>query len=127
MGVSPMHFKRAWPRRPCHEMAFALLILVNAVLFLRPQELLPSLEALPIYNVLIVLCLAVSFTAVMNQLNTKSLLTRPITLCVLGLLFALLISNLQHLDLALAKETGVEFTKVVIYYLLMVALLTDKI
>jgi putative inorganic carbon (hco3(-)) transporter len=106
---------------------FLLLILVNATLFLRPQELFPSLDSWPIYNVVILACFALTAGRVAAQLSTRNLLNKPITFCVVGLLFTLLISNLQHLDIALAKETGVEFTKVVIYYLLMVTLLCDKI
>ena len=40
-------------------MGFAFFLLVNAVLFIRPAEIVPAPESLPIYNVLITTCLAV--------------------------------------------------------------------
>ena len=40
-------------------MGFAFFLLVNAVMFIRPTEIVPALESLLIYNVLITTCLAV--------------------------------------------------------------------
>ena len=41
-------------------MGFLLFLIVNAVLFLRPGELMPELESLQLYQIAILACLACS-------------------------------------------------------------------
>jgi hypothetical protein len=102
---------------------FFLFLLVNATLFIRPAEVVPALIGLPIYNVLIVACLVVSFGSVLGQLNGRSLHENPLTACVVGLLLAVMLSHLAHAQLRLAWDSAGEFAKVVLYYLLLVAIL----
>lgn len=104
-------------------MALRLFLLVNATLFIRPAEVVPALEGLPIYNVLITACLLVAFPTLVDRMSLRSLAESPIDACVVGLLAAVLLSNLTHLNLAGAKEGGVEFAKVVLYYFLLVSTL----
>jgi hypothetical protein len=104
-------------------VGFFLFILVNATLFLRPGDVLPDLHGWHIYEFLILACLAVSFPRVLDQFQQRALENRPITLCVLGLLVAVVLSHLTQLDLERAGESGQEFAKVVIYYLLLVSLI----
>src|SRR5262245_57333230 len=68
-------------------LPFALFILVNAALFVRPAELIPAAQGLPIYNLIIMACLAVSISRVFNQLNTRNVIASPINACVIGLFF----------------------------------------
>lgn len=103
-------------------MAWALFILLNATLFLRPAELLPQLEGWPIYNVLILGCIAASLPSMSAQLRPRMLARRPITVCVVGLLAAVLLSRLSHLEFYEARQTGLEFLKVVLYFLLFITL-----
>ena len=101
-------------------MAFRLFLLVNATLFIRPAEVVPALEGLPIYNVLISACLIVAFPGLVARMSMRSLAESPIDACVVGLLAAVLLSNLARLNLAGAEEGGVDFAKVVLYYFLLV-------
>jgi O-antigen ligase len=100
---------------------FLLFILVNGVLFTRPTEVVPDLQTVPLYELFILACLVVSIPAVLEQLTDRSLDARPISVCVLGLLAAVVLSHLCRLDWAKAAEWGFDFFKVVVYYLLLVA------
>ena len=104
-------------------MDFALFVLLNATLFIRPAEIVPDLIGLPIYNVLILLNLAVASVKVAGRISPANLKAEPITACVLGLLASIFLSHAAHLNLLLAREGAVEFAKVVLYYLLLVAVL----
>jgi O-antigen ligase len=103
--------------------AFALFIALNAMLFLRPAEVIAALDDLPIYEVTILCCLAVACPRVLAQLAPRSLRGRPITACVLALLAAVVLSHLSQFALADAKSAGAAFAKVVLYYLLLVGAL----
>src|SRR5205809_75026 len=103
-------------------MDFALFILVNATLFIRPAEVVADLEGLPLYEIVILACLVVSLPAVIAQLSTASMIEQPITTCVIGVLVAIVLSHLTHLNFYGARVAGVEFSKVVLYYLLFVGL-----
>ena len=62
-------------------MNFFLFILLNAAFFIRPGELFPSLEV-PLYNYLVIVCLAVSAGRIVARI--LSLSRTPIAACVLG-------------------------------------------
>jgi O-antigen ligase len=104
-----------------NSLGFGILLLVNAVLFIRPTEIVPELEGWPIYEAAILTCLVFSFPAVLRLLAPSSLIRQPITVCVLGLLPAIVLSHLTHFNLFSAREGAIEFCKVVIYYLLLLA------
>src|SRR6516165_11011518 len=57
---------------------FALFILLNAVLFIRPAEIVPDLLDLPIYEVLILSCVVVSLPAILERVRLSSLAAQPI-------------------------------------------------
>jgi putative inorganic carbon (hco3(-)) transporter len=101
---------------------YLLFLLVNATLFIRPAEVVADLEALPIYNILISSCALVSAHRIFSQLNGRALAEQPITLCVVGLLPAVVLSHLSHGQTYYARLGGTEFVKVVIYYLLLTGL-----
>jgi putative inorganic carbon (hco3(-)) transporter len=106
-----------------HRLGFGLFILVNAVLFVRPAEIVPGLENWPIYQFLIIVCLLFSLRAVLPQLTWTSLKRNPITLCVIGLLPAIFLSHISHGDLWSARMGSADFLKIVVYYLLLVGLI----
>jgi O-antigen ligase len=105
-------------------MAFALFILLNLTLFVRPAEVVPALAGLPLYNVLMVACVMTSFGRMLGELKPAALRRQPITVCHLTLLAAVPLSDAARLDFYRARELGVEFAKVVIYYLLLLAVLS---
>lgn len=131
VGPAPAAAFRARPIRraaaaaPSCALGFALFLLVNAVLFIRPAEIVPSLEELPVYEILIVACLLSSLPVVVSQLNGPALQANPTTACVIGVLAALVLSQLTNFSLYEARTGGFEFGKVVVYYLLCVGLLNS--
>ncbi len=104
-------------------MGFILFVLVNATLFIRPAEIVPELLELPIYNVLMSSTILATFPAILRQLRAKSLISSPITVCVLGLQAMVILSHLGNGNTVYARMMGFEFFKIVLYYLVLVALL----
>jgi O-antigen ligase len=103
-------------------MRFALFLLVNALLFVRPGDMIPELADAQLYQYAIVLCLLVSLPAVLNLFSRLSPVVRPILLCVLGLVPAAFLSNLFQSQVDQAVDNGVEYVKMVVYFLLLVTL-----
>lgn len=101
---------------------YALFILLNAIQFVRPGELFQALEG-SYYQGIIIVCLIASWPVVLPQLKWSSLKRNPITLCVVGLLPAVILSHLRHGDTWYARMGAIEFTKIVVYYLLLVGLI----
>ncbi len=100
---------------------FLLFILVNATLYTRPTDIVPDLQQIELYQYLILPCLLFVIPGVLHQLEARTLIQRPITVCVLGLLLAIPLSWVWNGDLEKAAELGFDFFKVVIYYLILVA------
>src|ERR1700733_11820586 len=117
---SSSHWARPDRARKLPQIGFLLFLLLNAVLFIRPMDIFASVEKWPIYEVLSLVCLAVSFRVVIEQLTWQSLVVRPITVCVLGLLIAIFLSQASHFHFLMAGKGALEFSKVVVYYLLLV-------
>jgi putative inorganic carbon (HCO3(-)) transporter len=103
------------------DMGFGLFILVNLTLFIRPGEVIPDLEGAPIYLVLILSCLVVSWPRVLQTLSR--IREQPISLCVLGLWVAAILSHLSKGDTFSARQVAESFGRVVVYYLLLVSLI----
>ncbi len=101
-------------------MDFILFLIVNATLFLRPGELVPSLADVPIYNITIIAALAAAAPRVVDRLRPASLAREPVTACVLGLVPAVILSHMVRLETLPARTCAWEFSKLVIYYLLLV-------
>lgn len=105
---------------PAGRSAFVLFALVNAVLFVRPNELVPAIRDWPVYELLMVGCLALALPRLARQLAARSLAANPITACVVGLLGAVVLSHLSHGFVWGARTSGLVFLKIVLYYLLLV-------
>jgi hypothetical protein len=108
-------------------MEFALFIMVNAALFIRPGEIVPALLGLPVYEVPLVAALLVAGAKVLRQLEPAALLRQPITFCVVALLPAIVLSHLPQFFLWGMKNSGLLFAKVVLYYLVMVAVVNSPV
>jgi putative inorganic carbon (hco3(-)) transporter len=109
----------AWAVRSRNGVGFGLFVLLNAVLFIRPAEIVPSLAALPIYQVVIVACTIASLGALLPQLSFAALAARPATACVIGLWLAIILSHLTSGSIYEARMGAGEFGKVVLYFLLL--------
>jgi hypothetical protein len=109
---------------PGSGLGFGLFLLVNATLFVRPADVIPALVGWEIYQYLILLCLLVSFPGVLAHLSSGKLESRPIDVCVLGLLPAVVLSHLTHVYLGGAATSFVLFLKILVYYFLFASLVT---
>jgi O-antigen ligase len=97
-------------------------LLVNVALFLRPQDLVPALAGISFYNLLIACNLVIASPVIIAQLRS-GLRRSPATLCVLGVMAAIMFSLAARADLRGAWFWGLEFAKVAAYFLLIVAVL----
>jgi hypothetical protein len=107
-------------------VAFFLFFLVTATLFIRPSELFPALSTVPVYYLTIVPCIVVAFPSLLGQLTGRALSTRPITVCVLGMIAATALSHISRFNVYYLSIVMQEFPKVVLYYLLLVGLVNTK-
>jgi O-antigen ligase len=108
-------------------MTFFLFVVVNFLLFVRPTDYLPGVMGQHLYNYVILTCFVLAVPQVIQQLSGRVLEARPITVCVLGLFVAVLLSHLSHFNLEGTFTSGVEFAKKVIYYLLLVSVVTSAV
>src|SRR5437016_12623044 len=106
-------------------MRFFLFLIANALLFIRPSEFIAELNAVELYRYAIILCLAVSFPLILAQLSQRYPGVPPVVTCVLCMVPSVFLSGLFHGDFELIGETVVEFAKVVVYFLLLLVLVTD--
>lgn len=108
-------------------MKFGLFLVLNALLLIRPEELFPAIEGLRLYLIVIALCTIVSLPELLDILSPDSLRRRPITVCVLLYFVSTLVSLsvLGRVTEALF-EFGPEFGKVILYYLLLIAIVDDE-
>jgi O-antigen ligase len=106
-------------------MRFFLFILANALLFIRPSELVPDLQAVEIYRWFILACLAVSFPDVLKQTSARFPGVPPIVTCVVLLLPAIFLSGFFHGNFELIQETVIEYIKILIYFFLLISLVTN--
>jgi putative inorganic carbon (hco3(-)) transporter len=108
-------------------MGYLLFILLNAVLFIRPGEIVLEMEDLPIYQLTIFACAVISAPEVYRQLSAKSLSVQPITVCAIAMLIAVILSHLANGSIWDARMCGFAFGKVVLYYLLLVGLIDSPL
>jgi hypothetical protein len=104
-------------------MNYFLFVLLNAILFLRPADVVPSLSNIPIYAAVILCCVAVSLGQIMTQLSSHTLTRQPVSACVVGLLFSVLLSHVAHFNIYKAFDSFNIFYKIVLYYTLLVGAL----
>lgn len=105
-------------------LAWWLFIVLNGLAIMRPTEVIPQLANQPLYQINILLCLITGAPAILELMRSKALWT-PVTLCVFGMLVAILASTLPHGDYDNAQAIGVEFVKVFVYYVLLLALVNS--
>jgi hypothetical protein len=108
-------------------IAYVLFLMANAMLFMRPQEVLPALGDLQLYLPCIGGALLFALPDLQNQLRWKTLIQQPVNLCVLGVLVAIFTSrvftgNFSHLDTSL-----IGMAKVVVYYLVLVSVINTPL
>src|SRR5439155_23654413 len=107
-------------------MAFVLFLLVNATLFLRPAEIIPEWQGVSLYEYLIIACFVFALPDILTHLTGRALEVQPITLCVFGVLAAVVLAQLPSLNLGEAWRTGFFFFKVVVYYVLLISVVNTR-
>ena len=100
-------------------LGFALFVVLNTLLLIRPQELFVQLNALPLYFVVMVVCLVINWQKILAQLSWTKLRERPITLCVVGLAPVIVLSTLWQSRIDLLETVAWEYVKIVAYYLVL--------
>lgn len=112
---------RSWHRPAVSQLAFLLLLGVCAAMILRPAELFPALDVVPIYESLIVGALVCGFAGLRKHFQWRHLTQQPATLCVAGVLIAIAISHLQRFYLGGVKAGSIDFLKVLLLFGLVVS------
>jgi hypothetical protein len=107
---------------PSSPLAFWMFIVVNAVLLIRPAEIVPSLQGLELYFYTIAFCGVLAAGDVLRYFSGRSLDTQPITLCVAGLFIAVLVPHLITFNVVEGWKTGFHFFKQGVYFILLVSL-----
>ena len=102
-------------------MDFALFVLLNAVLLIRPDDLVPELAGLRMYLMVIGLCVLAAGPRLVDLLRPSALAARPVTACVLGFLAAGVLSQVARGQPGVGFGFAGDFGKTVVYYLLLVA------
>lgn len=105
-------------------MTWFLFLLVNVTLFLRPGEIIPGLELLPIYEVVMIACCIGALPRIREQVRSRVLHREPISFCVMGLLVAAVLSHLSLGNFGQMIDAGVTLLKSVVYYLILMGLVT---
>jgi putative inorganic carbon (hco3(-)) transporter len=100
-------------------MTWFLFILLNGAFFIRPGDLVRSAD-LPIYNILMIPCLLLAAPRIVKVL--ASLQESPLSVCVLGLVVAVVLSHLSRGIFQNAVDDGFYMVKIVAHFLLLIAL-----
>jgi O-antigen ligase len=93
--------------------------MLNGILFIRPGDLFAALEPFALYQLMILGCLATTYTELLARLRGDSLFKNPLTVCILGMLAAIILSHMQFGSIYDARMSGFDFSKKVIYFLLL--------
>jgi hypothetical protein len=105
-------------------VAYILFLLANAMLFVRPGELLPELADIQIYLYLITGALFFSIPDLHNQLRLRTLRQQPVNMCVVGVTLCVLTSRISVGDVDHLDQAFIGMVKVLLYYLVLVAVMT---
>jgi hypothetical protein len=100
---------------------FVLFLLVTAIQFVRPTDFIPGLEAVPLYLIAIIPCILLSWHKLIYPVSLAGLRERPVLVFGIGILLASIISCLAHGQFQVGVDFAVGFTKILIFYLLMLA------
>ena len=101
-------------------MDFFLFLVVNAVLFLRPSELVPELRNYPIYYCVMVACLLCSSVRLIRFFSVDPVRGHPSVTLMFGMWLFSMISLVVNVENPLDGVT--ELTKVQTYFVLVLAL-----
>lgn len=108
-------------QHPLLNASFLLFQLATASLFLRPAELFEPLAEFPIYEGLMASCLLLTANEAAAHFTRRMMTWQPITLCVVGVLVGIIMSQATHFYLGGIYDSTQNFLKTVVYYALLIA------
>lgn len=104
-------------------IGYVLFLIANAMLFVRPAELMPVLGDFQIYLFFIFGALLFSFEDLINQVKWRTLTQQPVNLCVIGMLIAIAVSRVSTGNVDGLEHALSGMIKVVLYYLVLVSVI----
>jgi O-antigen ligase len=107
-------------------MNFFFFLVLVATLVIRPADIIGD-EDLQLYLLVMGICLVLSGRRILVQLSARSLRGQPITVCLLGLFAAVVMSHLANGMPGEAVKAGIEFGKIVLFYFVMLATLNTPL
>jgi len=108
-------------------MNFVFFVVLNAVLFIRPEELYPSITGLRLYMLAIVPCVLLSLRPIAQLLSLDALRRRPVAVCVLLFYASTLVTQIIAGDVEGALlRSAPGFGKVILYYFLLLAVVNTR-
>jgi O-antigen ligase len=108
-------------------MDLFFLILLNGILLIRPAEFIPGLVVVPLYEITLACCLLTGGHRLLAWFSSFRPTEQPITTFVFAFWGVTIGSNLIRGNFLGAWESGFEFFKVVLYFMLVVAILTTDL
>jgi hypothetical protein len=105
---------------------FGLVLVLNGLLLIRPEELLPELDGLRLYQLTIAACLVLYGFSILEELSWSRLSRTPLLFLVLGLPVTVVVSHLGNGRLGRGVGEGLEFAKLVAYVLVLLAALRTR-
>ena len=108
------------------QLAFAMLLCASAVVILRPSELVPALQGMPIFEGCISGALLLGIPGLLRHAAWRNLRQQPATLSVLSVLVAIVASQLSRVSFDGLTHNTLEFAKILLFFGLVVSL-TDTV
>jgi O-antigen ligase len=102
-------------------MNFALFLLLNAVLLIRPEELFPEIAGIRLYLIVIVLCIVASLPALVEKLRPASLGAFPLSAFLVGYLLLMTFAVVPHGRSDEVGDLGYQCLKNGLYFFLFLA------
>jgi O-antigen ligase len=103
-----------------------VVIVLNGLLLIRPEELYPDLGGLRLYLWAVVVALVWHSASVVRELSWPRLSRNPFLVLLLGTLCAIVLSQVANQLIGRGVAEGLEFLKIVAYYLILVAAITTR-
>ena len=101
-------------------LGFVMFCFINALLLIRPGELFPVLAEFHLYEISMLLCLAIYWPRIVVAFRWDRLKAAPITICVVSLLPLTVLSIIWNGLSELLLPYGAGLLKIVLYYMLLV-------
>jgi hypothetical protein len=103
-------------------LGFTFLCLTTATMILRPAELVPGLAGMPLYEACIAATILLGHQGLLRHFTPGSLTRQPVTLCFIGVLIAIPVSQITHMYFGGALSGTIEFVKAGMLFALIVAI-----